>query len=135
MLIINADDFGRSVPETDAVLRCYQAGRITSLSAMVFMAESKRAAELAKENELDVGLHLNFTESFTGARIPAKLAGYHDKIARFLMRNKYAQILYNPFLRTEIAYSFEAQLEEFKRLIGKAPSHIDGHHHMHLCAN
>ena len=66
MLIINADDFGRSVAETDAALRCYIAGRITSVSAMVFMADSERAAELAKENELDVGLHLNFTERFTG---------------------------------------------------------------------
>ena len=26
-------------------------------------------------------------------------------------------------------------MEEFERLFGKPPSHIDGHHHMHLCAN
>jgi predicted glycoside hydrolase/deacetylase ChbG (UPF0249 family) len=37
MLIVNADDWGRSVAETDSALRCYQAGRITSVSAMVFM--------------------------------------------------------------------------------------------------
>ena len=55
MLIINADDFGRSVAETDAALRCYVAGRITSVSAMVFMADSERSAELAKENALAVG--------------------------------------------------------------------------------
>ena len=30
------------------------------------MADSERAAELAKENELDVGFHLNFTDRFTG---------------------------------------------------------------------
>ena len=65
MLIINADDWGRSVAETDAALRCYKEGRITSVSAMVFMEDSERAAELAKENELDVGLHLNFTDKFT----------------------------------------------------------------------
>jgi predicted glycoside hydrolase/deacetylase ChbG (UPF0249 family) len=135
MLIINADDFGRSAPETDAALRCYQAGRLTSVSAMVFMADSERAAELAKENELAVGLHLNFTERFTGARIPATLANYHDKIARFLTRNKYSQILYNPFLRKEFSYSCETQIEEFTRLFARPPSHIDGHHHMHLCAN
>src|SRR5205807_1621290 len=29
----------------------------------------------------------------------------------------------------------EAQAEEFLRLFGRPPSHIDGHHHMHLCAN
>ncbi|PYL02866.1 MAG: chitooligosaccharide deacetylase, partial [Verrucomicrobia bacterium] len=65
MLIINADDWGCSVAETDAALRCYKGGRITSVSAMVFMEDSERAAELAKENELDVGLHLNFTDKFT----------------------------------------------------------------------
>ena len=65
MLIINADDWGRSLAETDAALECYKAGRITSVSAMVFMGDSERAAELAKENKLDVGLHLNFTDRFT----------------------------------------------------------------------
>ena len=135
MLIINADDFGRSAAETDAALRCYRTARLTSVSALVFMADSERAAELAKENKLDVGLHLNFAERFTGNRIPKTLGNYHDKIVRFLMRNRYSQLLYNPFLRREFSYSCEAQAEEFARLFGKAPSHIDGHHHMHLCAN
>ncbi len=135
MLIINADDWGRSRAETDAALRCYQGGQITSVTAMVFMADSERAAELAQENELDVGLHLNFTERFTGGRIAARLASYHTEIAGFLTRNKYSQLLYNPFLRREFSYSFAAQAEEFARLFGKSPSHIDGHHHMHLCVN
>jgi chitin disaccharide deacetylase len=135
MLIINADDWGRSQAETDAALRCYQGGRITSVSAMVFMADSERAAELAKENELDVGLHLNFAERFTGHRIATTLENYHKKIAGLVMRKRYSQVLYNPFLRREFSYSYKAQLEEFTRLFGKLPSHVDGHHHMHLCAN
>jgi len=135
MLIINADDWGRSPAETNAALRCYQKGRITSVSAMVFMADSERAAELAKENESDMGLHLNFAEKFTGERIAATLENYHEKITHFLMRRRYSQVLYNPFLRREFSYSYKAQSEEFMRLFGKPPSHIDGHHHMHLCAN
>ena len=135
MLIINADDWGRSVAETDAALKCYKDGRITSVSAMVFMEDSERAAELAKENELDVGLHLNFTDKFTANPCGSTLANHHDKIVRFLRGNKYSQLLYNPFLRTEFVYSYQAQAEEFARLYGKPPSHIDGHHHMHLCAN
>ncbi|TMP94577.1 MAG: ChbG/HpnK family deacetylase [Verrucomicrobia bacterium] len=55
MLIINADDWGRSLAETDAALRCYKAGRITSVSAMAFMADSERAAELGKELSLRTG--------------------------------------------------------------------------------
>ncbi len=135
MLIINADDWGRSLVETNAALRCYRAGRITSVSAMVFMADSERAAELATANGLEVGLHLNFTEPFTDASCPERLRHCHNRIVRFLKRNKYAQILYNPSLRNEFVYSYEAQAEEFTRLFGKPPSHIDGHHHMHLCTN
>jgi chitin disaccharide deacetylase len=136
MLIINADDWGRSVAETDAALRCYKARRITSVSAMIFMRDSKRAASLAKAYELDdVGLHLNFSEEFTNASCPETLKEHHRRIITFLRRNKYAQLLYNPFLRKAFAYSYHAQMEEFVRLFEKSPSHIDGHHHMHLCAN
>ena len=136
MLIINADDFGRSVAETDAALQVLPAGRLTSLSAMVFMADSERAAELAKgEKELDVGLHLNFTERFTGKNKCAKLTDYQNRLAIYLGRNKYSQLFYNPLLRRAFSYSCKAQVEEFTRLFGKPPSHIDGHHHMHLCAN
>jgi predicted glycoside hydrolase/deacetylase ChbG (UPF0249 family) len=135
MLIINADDWGRSAAETDAALRCYNRARITSVSAMVFMEDSERAAELAEENELDVGLHLNFTEEFTANRCPETLRSCHSKVVRFLTGNRYAQLLYNPLLRKEFVYSYEAQAGEFARLYRKPPSHIDGHHHMHLCAN
>ena len=134
MLIINADDWGRSQAETDAALDCYKNGRITSVSAMVFMRDSERAAELAKANQIDVGLHLNFSESFTGNHSSKALIDNH-RIALFLTRNKYAPLLYNPFLREEFACSCQAQLEEFVRLFGQLPSHLDGHHHMHLCAN
>jgi len=134
MLIINADDFGRSAIETNAALRCYKAGRITSVSAMVFMADSERAAELAKENGLDVGLHLNFSEPFTNRNNSARLSECQKGLATYLRRNKYSQLFYNPFLQKMFSYSYRAQAEKFERLFGK-PSHIDGHHHMHLCAN
>ena len=135
MLIINADDFGRSAPETDVAVKCYQDGRITSVSTMVFMADSERAAELVKESQLDVGLHLNLTEQLKSERTPATLGNYHNKIAGFLTRNRYSQVLYNPLLRRAFAYSYEAQVEEFTRLFGRRPLRVDGHHHMHLCAN
>src|ERR1044071_2514677 len=134
-LIINADDFGRSATETDAAYRCYVGGRVTSLSAMVFMDDSHRAAALAEENQLEVGLHLNFTEPFTAGGCPPRLKQHHQKVTRYLNLNKYTQLLYNPFLVKDFGYSYAAQMEEFTRLFRKAPSHLDGHHHMHLCAN
>jgi predicted glycoside hydrolase/deacetylase ChbG (UPF0249 family) len=135
MLIINADDWGRSVEETDAALRCYKDGRITSVSAMVFMKDSERAAELARENNIDVGLHLNLTEEFTVKVCPKLLQRSQERIRRFLKGARYSQLLYNPFLRKEASYCYEAQAAEFERLYGTPPSHVDGHHHMHLCGN
>ncbi len=135
MLIVNADDWGRSVVETDVALRCCKAGRVTSVSAMVFMEDSERSADLAKQNGVDTGLHLNFDESFTARRRSRVLDEYQTRLVRFLRRNKYAQLVYNPFLRQAFSYSYQAQAEEFVRAFGKPPSHIDGHHHMHLCAN
>jgi chitin disaccharide deacetylase len=136
MLIINADDWGRSAAETDAAFKCYRGRRITSVSAMVFMQDSNRAARLAKDCELDdVGLHLNFSEEFTDKSCSETLKKHQGRIIRFLKRNKYAQLLYNPFLRKAFAYCYHAQVEEFVRLFEKPPSHIDGHHHLHLCAN
>ena len=135
MLIINADDWGRSMEETDAALKCYKAGRITSVSAMVFTEDSDRAAELANEHNIEVGLHLNLTEKFTARTAPPMLKRAQERIAHFLRSTKFSQLLYNPFLRKEIAYSYQAQAAEFQRLFGKSPSHVDGHHHMHLCGN
>ena len=135
MLIINADDWGRSVAETNAALRCHGNGRLTSVSAMVFMKDSQRAADLAKQNNINVGLHLNFTEAFTGSCVPRSLPECHERVASFLRRGKYSQLLYNPFLRKEFSYSYRAQAAEFERLFGQPVSRVDGHHHMHLCAN
>ena len=109
MLIINADDWGRSMPETDAALRCYNRGRITSVSAMVFMEDSERAAGLAIGSGLDVGLHINFTEAFTASYVPRSLRRSHDRLRRFLRANKYALVIYNPFLRSAFREVFVAQ--------------------------
>jgi predicted glycoside hydrolase/deacetylase ChbG (UPF0249 family) len=136
MLIINADDLGRSVAETDAALTCFRAGRITSASLMVFMDDSERAARLAQDANLDVGLHLNFTAPFTASDCPPDLVDAQNRLAGFLRRHRYAQLVYHPVLRKQFAESYRAQAAEFARLFGgAAPSHVDGHHHMHLCAN
>ena len=116
MIIINADDWGRSSFDTDATLRCHEQKRITSISAMVFMRDSERAAELAKANGMDVGLHLNFTERFTGDTFSPLLREYHNRTRRFLTTTKYAVLLYNPALREQFRYVYQAQTEEFVRL-------------------
>jgi len=135
MLVINADDLGRNPQATNAILECCSAKRITSASAMVFMQDSARAASVAKEAPLDIGLHINFTESFTGPGVSDSLRRNHERIRSFLWRSKFALLIYNPFLRDAFREVFEAQAAEFARLYGRAPARYDGHQHMHLCSN
>jgi predicted glycoside hydrolase/deacetylase ChbG (UPF0249 family) len=135
MIIVNADDWGRTRAETEAALACYRQGRITSATAMVFMEDSERAAELAGDAGIDLGLHLNLTQRFSGRVSNGLLQEYHDRIVRFLNSSKYTFLNYNPLLRKQFQYVYQAQMDEFLRLYGKPPSHVDGHHHQHLCAN
>jgi predicted glycoside hydrolase/deacetylase ChbG (UPF0249 family) len=101
---------------------------------MVFMADSARAADLAAQAGIDLGLHLNLSQSFTGIA-PNRLREFHDRIVAFLTSNRYSLLLYNPLLRRQFQYVYQAQLDEFVRLYGKHPTHIDGHQHKHLCTN
>lgn len=135
MLTVNADDFGRCAVTTDRTMACLAANRINSASAMVFMEDSERAAGLAIGSGLDVGLHVNLTEAFTGSNVPRSLRHSQEILRRFLRVNKYALVIYNPFLRSAFREVFGAQLEEFTRLYGRVPSRLDGHQHMHLCTN
>jgi predicted glycoside hydrolase/deacetylase ChbG (UPF0249 family) len=43
--------------------------------------------------------------------------------------------VYNPALRGVFSSVFRAQYDEFVRLYGQPPTHIDGHQHLHLCIN
>jgi len=134
-LIINADDWGRNVVTTDRILDCLQFGSLSSVSAMVFMADSERGAELAKQHEVDAGLHLNFTSPFDAPHCSARLRHHQEKLGRFLLFHRYTRVLFVPMLASSFEYVVAAQLEEYERIYGHAPLRIDGHHHMHLCAN
>jgi predicted glycoside hydrolase/deacetylase ChbG (UPF0249 family) len=116
-------------------MSCFANGRITSASAMVFMKDSERAAAAALGAGLDVGLHVNLSEEFSGRLVQDQVRTAHDQIRRFLRANKYALLIFNPLLVRQFEYVFAAQLAEFLRLYGRQPSHFDGHQHMHLATN
>jgi hypothetical protein len=135
MLIINADDWGRDRNTTEQTLDCVRRGGISSVSAMVFMDDSERAAMLARKHAIDSGLHINLTMPFTAGNCSAKLMECQQKLAQYLLRHRFSQMIFHPGLVHEAEYVVAAQIEEFRRLYGVAPSRLDGHHHMHLCAN
>jgi predicted glycoside hydrolase/deacetylase ChbG (UPF0249 family) len=60
---------------------------------------------------------------------------HQRRLQCFLLRNRLARVFFHPGLAGSFEYVIAAQLEEFQKLYGVAPDRIDGHHHMHLCAN
>lgn len=134
-LIMNADDWGRDSNTTDLTLDCVLRGGVTSVSAMVFMEDSERAATISREQSIDAGLHLNLTTPFSAGNCPSRLKEYQEVIARYLLRHRLAQVMFHPGLTSAFRYVATAQLDEFNRLYGRPPFRLDGHHHMHLCAN
>lgn len=135
MVIVNADDWGCDYTTTERAFECFRAGVISSVSAMVFMEDSQRAAELAMQQGVDTGLHLNFTQRYSAPHGNARLLEHQQEISRALTSHRYAATLYHPRLTASFDYVVKAQLEEYQRLYGAAPLRLDGHHHMHLCAN
>jgi hypothetical protein len=134
-LIVNADDWGRDQATTDRTFECTELRTVSSVSAMVFMADSERAAEIARRSGIDAGLHLNFTEGFSASNVPAPLLEHQDKLRRRLGWHPLARILYYPGLARSFEYVVSAQIDEYHRLYGTDPQRIDGHHHLHLCTN
>ncbi len=134
-LILNADDWGRDMRTTNAMLDCIGVGTVSSVSAMVFMEDSERAAAIGRERGVDAGLHLNFTTPFSQLESPPRLMEKQQKLGRYLRRHRLAQIMFHPGLANAFEYVVKAQLDEYQRLYGAQPQRIDGHHHMHLCAN
>jgi hypothetical protein len=134
-VIVNADDWGRNVDTTDLSLDCVLQETVSSVSAMMFMEDSERAALLARQYGVDVGLHLNFTTPFSSRQSASRLIEHQQKLSRFLRSNRYAPVIYHPGLAASFEYVVEAQFEEYERLYGVPADRVDGHHHMHLCAN
>jgi len=106
-LIVNGDDFGASRGVNRGILDAHRGGILTSASLMVNMPGSEEAALLAQEApDLCVGVHVNFTNE--GGE---------------------------PVIDLEDAEACRAelgrQLERFRELLGRAPTHVDSHHNVH----
>jgi len=134
-LIINADDWGRDPMNTDRILDCVLRKTVSSVSAMVFMEDSERSAELAKKHDVDTGLHLNFTTPFSGRNVASRIAEQQREISAYLRERRANQAIFNPRLTAKFRTVVTAQVEEYERLYERPPNRVDGHHHMHLSAN
>lgn len=144
LLVVNADDWGGSEATTDAILRTFEAGRITSTSGMVYMPDSGRAAELAGQTGLPVGLHLNLTEPFSDPSAPQSVRDRQRRVAeRFAGAGhdshpgtaRLRKWVYDPTIKADVDRAIADQIECFEALYGRAPTHFDGHNYVDVCPN
>ena len=115
-LIVNADDLGLSPAVNDGVFAAHERGIVTSASLMVRQgAAAAAAAALPEAPGLAVGLHLDLAQWDYAAGEWMKAYGRCD---------------------TESTGAVEAechaQLELFRDLLGRDPTHLDSHQHLHL---
>lgn len=114
ILVVNADDFGRSAGVNEGVIQCHREGIVTSASLMVRWPHAADAAAYARRSSLGVGLHLDLGEW-----------AYRDGS----WRARYEVL---PEVTGEaVADELSRQLDVFERLVGGPPDHLDSHQHLH----
>lgn len=105
-LIVNADDFGASSGVNRGILECHLRGVVTSTSLMVTGRAAREAVAISRDHPaLAIGLHWDV---------------WGEDEREFDIDNA-------PAVRDE----FCRQLDEFQRLMGRMPTHIDSHRHAH----
>src|SRR5437867_4464555 len=110
LLIVNADDFGMADDINRGIVEAHVHGIVTSTSLLTTWPGAEAAARLAAGYpELSVGLHVDLDgiEPIGASRRSLDAVGEE----------------------------IERQLGIFRRLMGRLPTHIDSHHHVHLRFN
>ncbi len=114
-LIVNADDFGLSPGVTEGILEAHSRGIVTSASLMVRPATASDAVARSRAHpELSLGLHFDLGEW-----------AYRDEEWRPLYQVA-------PLDDEEaVLQEVRRQLESFRSLVGREPTHLDSHQHVH----
>jgi predicted glycoside hydrolase/deacetylase ChbG (UPF0249 family) len=113
--IVNADDFGQSAGVHRGIVEAHERGIVTSASLMVrWPAASVSAAYARAHPRLSVGLHVDLGES--------------------VYRNGEWRALYERVNRLDadaVDAEVRLQLSLFRELLGRDPTHLDSHQHVH----
>jgi chitin disaccharide deacetylase len=131
LLIINADDWGYDLSTTEAIDECFRAGSVTSISAMVHMSDSARAATRAESSGCRAGLHLNLTEAFTDPDCPEDVRARQQRLVRYFAGPRRRMWGLNLRLFRQVERCIADQFDAFRDLYGSEPTHVDGHEHVH----
>jgi predicted glycoside hydrolase/deacetylase ChbG (UPF0249 family) len=114
-LIVNADDFGQTAGINDGILHCHAHGIVSSTSLMVRWPYAHAAAERARTTPaLSVGLHLDLGE---WVYADGAWSALYDVVPLDDAAAVQSEIL--------------DQLDAFRRVMCRDPTHIDSHQHVH----
>jgi len=112
---VNADDFGQSAGVNHGVCAAHEQGIVTSASLMVRWPAAAEAAAYGREHPaLSLGLHVDLAEWV--CRDGQWLQGYE---------------VVPTADRAAVADEAARQLTRFRELVGKDPTHVDSHQHIH----
>lgn len=114
-LIVNADDFGLSAAINRGVADAHEHGVVTSASLMVGWPSAPSAVASAKRwPGFSIGLHVDLGEwTYRGGA----------------WRPTYARVPFGDV--GAMAAEIDAQLDVFVALVGRPPTHLDSHQHVH----
>ena len=133
-LLINADDFGISLPVNRAISYCFQNKLIQRTTLMVNMPYTEDAVEIAycKGFEEKVGLHLNLFEGIplTDAIRHTIFCADNGNFKGIVFRSIKDKLLLSQRVKKAISEEMEAQILKYKQY-GFSLMHIDSHHHFH----
>jgi chitin disaccharide deacetylase len=114
-LIVTADDFGRSPGINRGIVEAFENGIVTSASLMVRWPAAREAAGYARRRvDLAVGLHVDLGEW-----------RYRDGAWEPVYE------VVSPDNHEEVEAEVVRQLERFRKLLGRDPTHVDSHQHVH----
>lgn len=127
-LIINGDDFGFSPGQNLGIIKAHKEGILTSATALAngeYLLEGIAAAALCPE--LGIGVHLTLD---LGKPVlpPESVPSLIDESGQFRKYQEHLPVVLN---QDELYEEWIAQIEKIRSL-GVEPTHIDGHHHLHL---
>lgn len=127
-LIVNADDFNLTSGVSRGILEAFDHGVVTSTSVLIHRPIPGATLQaLKRRRSLGVGLHLNITWDRPLCD-PKDVSSLVD--ARGYFKNR-RQLDLSRVVKAELAREYERQIQTFRQIVGKWPSHLDTHHHLH----
>ena len=127
VVVFNADDLGLDERANEGIERALAGGLVRETSLVVNTPHAERGAKIAGAAGAGVGLHLNLTE---GQALTGPIPGVTDRAGRFLGLGPLLFLSAAGRVR-DVRREVEAQVARLREY-GFLPSHLNGHHHVHL---